>query len=479
MTAIVDFLNTVLWGYVLVYGLLAVGVYFTWRTGFIQFRHFAEFFRVITSSRATSSEGITPFQALTISLASRVGTGNLAGVAVAIYLGGPGAIFWMWMVALVGMATAYAESTLAQLYKVRNAESQYRGGPAFYMANGIGSRAMGYVFSVCLITSFGLIFSAVQANSISVAMEEAFSVPKLATGLVIGGLAGVVIFGGIRSIANVAEKIVPAMAGLYILVALFVVIMNITEVPGVLALIVKSAFGFEAAAGGFTGGLMVALLNGVKRGLFSNEAGMGSAPNIAAVAVPDPHHPSSQGMVQGLGVFIDTLVICTATALMILLSGAVDYAEGAPTGMALTQIALETHIGAFGPIFVGIAILFFAFTSIIGNYSYSESAMEFLGLGTRGPLMVLKVLVVLMVVWGSMQAVTTVFNFADASMAVMATVNLIAITILSKTVAKLTRDYFAQRRKGKEPVFRIREYPELGDGVDPTIWNRDVAAERS
>ncbi|MFG6518814.1 MULTISPECIES: alanine/glycine:cation symporter family protein [unclassified Sulfitobacter] len=477
MTAIVDFLNTVLWGYVLVYGLLAVGLYFTWRTGFLQFRHFAEFFRVVRSSRDTSAAGISPFQALTISLASRVGTGNLAGVAVAIYLGGPGAVFWMWVVALVGMATAYAESTLAQLYKVRNADGQYRGGPAFYMSRGIGSNAMGYVFSVCLIISFGLIFSAVQANSISVAMEEAFAIPKLVTGLVVGGFAGIVIFGGIKSIARVAEKIVPAMAGLYIVVALLVVVLNIADVPAMLALIVKSAFGFEAAAGGFTGGFMVALLNGVKRGLFSNEAGMGSAPNIAAVAVPDPHHPSSQGLVQGLGVFIDTLVICTATALMILLSGVVDYSEGAATGMALTQIALEQHIGAFGPIFIGIAILFFAFTSIIGNYSYAENAMEFLGMGKRIPLLVLKALVIAMVVWGSLQAVTTVFNFADASMALMATVNLIAILILSKTVAKLTRDYFAQRKAGKEPMFRIAEYAELGDGVDHTIWNSNVARE--
>ncbi|TDL79500.1 alanine:cation symporter family protein [Palleronia sediminis] len=475
MTAIVDFLNTVLWGHVLVYGLLAVGLWFTWITGFVQFRRFGEFFRVIAFSRETTSEGISPFQALTVSLASRVGTGNLAGVAVAIHLGGPGAIFWMWMVALVGMATAYAESTLAQLYKVRNAEGQYRGGPAFYMARGIGSRAMGYVFSICLILSFGLIFSAVQANSISVAMEEAFAVPRLVTGLGVGALAGVVILGGIRSIARVAEKVVPAMAGAYILLAVVVVGLNVTEVPGVLVLIVKSAFGFEAAAGGFTGGIMAALLNGVKRGLFSNEAGMGSAPNIAAVAVPDPHHPASQGMVQGLGVFIDTLVICTATALMILLSGAVDHSPDAPTGMALTQIALEGHVGALGPVFVAAAILFFAFTSIIGNYSYAESAMEFLGLGGRGPLMALKLLVVAMVVWGSLQAVTTVFDIADASMAVMATVNLVAIAILSRTVAKLTRDYFAQRRAGDEPVFRVAEYPELGEGVDRRIWNRETA----
>ena len=478
MNAIVDFLNSILWGYVLVYGLLAVGLFFTVRLGAIQFRHFGEYFRVIIGSSGTSASGISPLQALTISLASRVGTGNLAGVAVAIYLGGPGAIFWMWMVALVGMATAYAESTLAQLYKVRNADSQYRGGPAFYMANGVGSRAMGAAFSVCLILSFGLIFSAVQSNSISEAMSSAFDIPGIATGVVLAVLAGIVIFGGIRSIARVAEKIVPAMAGLYILVALYVLVVNITEVPAMLAHIVESAFGLEQAAGGFTGGIMAALMNGVKRGLFSNEAGMGSAPNIAATAVPDPHHPSSQGLVQGLGVFIDTLVICTATALMILLSGVVDHGPDGVTGMALTQNALSEHIGAAGPIFIAIAILFFAFTSIIGNYSYAEGAMEFLGLGGRTPLMVLKVGALAMVVWGAVQPVSAVFNLADASMAVMATINLVAIVILSGTVKQLTRDYFRQRAEGKEPLFRFEDHPNLDKGIDASIWNKDVKAER-
>ncbi|MCB5197983.1 sodium:alanine symporter family protein [Loktanella sp. TSTF-M6] len=478
MTLIVDFLNSILWGYVLVWGLLGVGVFFTIRLGFIQFRHFPEYFRVIIGSNNTSPSGISPLQALTISLASRVGTGNLAGVAVAIYLGGPGAIFWMWMVALVGMATAYAESTLAQLYKVRNADSQYRGGPAFYMANGVGSRAMGYAFSICLILSFGLIFSAVQSNSISESMTAAFGVPGIATGVGLAAVAGIVIFGGIRSIAKVAERIVPAMAGIYILVALYVLVVNITEVPAMFALIVKSAFGFEQAAGGFTGGIMAALMNGVKRGLFSNEAGMGSAPNIAATAVPDPHHPSSQGLVQGLGVFIDTLVICTATALMILLSGVVDYGPDGAQGMVLTQNALSAHIGAAGPAFIAIAILFFAFTSIIGNYSYAENAMEFLGLGGRMPLLILKVAAMAMVIWGAVQPVSTVFNFADASMAVMATINLVAIVILSGTVRALTIDYFKQRKAGKEPLFRFADHPNLDKGIDPTIWNRDVAAER-
>lgn len=476
MNAIVDFLNTYLWGYVLVYGLLAVGIMFTIRLGGLQFRHLPEFFRVILSSRRTSEAGITPLQALTVSLASRVGTGNLAGVAVAITLGGPGAIFWMWMVALVGMATAYAESTLAQLYKVRNADQRYRGGPAFYMARGLNAPWLGVIFALCLLASFGLVFSAVQSNAIADAMEAAFGFPKIAVGVAIAALAGVVMFGGIRSIAQVAERIVPLMAGLYLLMALVIIVMNITEVPAMLALIVRSAFGLEQAAGGFTGGVMAAMLNGVKRGLFSNEAGMGSAPHIAAVAVPDPHHPSSQGLVQGLGVFIDTLLICTATALMILLSGVVDYESGV-TGTELTQNALADHLGTIGPIFIAIAILFFAFTSIIGNYAYAENAMEFLRLGGRVPLTILKLAALAMVVWGAVQPVREVFAFADAAMATMATVNLIAITLLSGTVVKLTRDYFEQRRAGKEPLFRASQHPDLGRGIDGTIWNRDVEAE--
>lgn len=472
MDAIIGFLNTVFWGYVLIYGLLLVGLYFTIRLGAPQILHFAEMFRVILGSRSSNlADGISPFQALTISLASRVGTGNLAGVAVALYLGGAGAIFWMWMVALVGMATAYAESTLAQLYKVRGPEGMYRGGPAFYIARGLKAPWLGGVFSVCLIVSFGLVFNAVQANSIADAMEGAFGLPKIGTGIVVAAVAGVVIFGGVRKIASVAELVVPFMAVIYLALALLVVVMNLEAVPGILALIVKSAFGLQEAAGGVAGGVAAAMLNGVKRGLFSNEAGMGSAPNIAACATPDPHHPSSQGFVQALGVFIDTLLICTATAIMILLSGVMEPGSGV-TGAQLTQLALEAHIGAAGSWFIAIAILFFAFTSIIGNYSYAENAMIFLGFGGKPGFMALRVAALAMVVWGAYQSVATVFNTADASMGLMATINLIAIVALSGTVAKLTRDYFAQRKDGREPTFDAADYPELKDEIDADIWYR-------
>lgn len=473
MTTVIGFLNTIFWGYVLIYGLLAVGVYFTIRLRFQQILHFREMIRSITAAPAADRQGISPFQALCTSLASRVGTGNIAGVAVALVLGGPGAIFWMWMVALVGMATAYAESTLAQLYKVKDSrepDGVYRGGPAFYIARGLGLPWLGGVFSVCLILSFGLVFNAVQANSIADAMERAFGMPKLATGLAIAALTGVVIFGGIRQIATVAEYVVPFMAGIYLLVAIIVVLMNLGAVPGMLGHIVSNAFGLTEAAGGITGGIAAAMLNGVKRGLFSNEAGMGSAPNIAAAATPNPHHPSSQGFVQAFGVFIDTILICTCTALMILLSG-VYVPGGELTGTQLTQSALADHIGTAGPLFVAVAIFFFAFTSIIGNYAYSEMAMTFLGIGNKAGLTALRCLVLVMVLWGALQAVTTVFDLADASMGLMATINLIAIVALSGTVVALTRNYFAQREEGRIPRFSIREHPEMAKGVDSDIWS--------
>ncbi|AQZ95842.1 alanine/glycine:cation symporter family protein [Halopseudomonas phragmitis] len=469
MTWIIDTLNTLFWGYVLIYGLLGVGIFFTFRLGLLQFRYFGEMVRSILHARQSDASGISPFQALCTSLASRIGTGNLAGVAVALYLGGAGAIFWMWMVALVGMATAYSESTLAQLYKVRDAKGQYRGGPAFYISKGLKAPWAGSIFAICLIISFGLVFNAVQANSIADAMQGAFGLPKLWVGVVIAILAGLVIFGGLRSIARFAELVVPFMATAYVLVALVVLVLNITEVPGVLATIIKSAFGLEEAAGGVAGSVTAAMLNGIKRGLFSNEAGMGSAPNVAATATPAPHHPSSQGFVQAMGVFIDTIVICTATAIMILLSGALEPGSGV-TGTQLTQQALHEHIGAAGTYFIAFAILFFAFTSIVANYSYAENALIYLGVGNTLGMTILRLGTLSMVIWGAYQAVATVFDAADASMGLMATINLIAIVLLSGTVVKLTQDYMAQRKNGEIPKFKAADYPELKEKINTDIW---------
>lgn len=464
---VIDFLNNIFWGYVLIYGLLAVGVYFTIRLGFIQVVHFREMLRCVTGSDKSDKDGISPFQALTVSLASRVGTGNIAGVAVALTLGGPGAIFWMWVVALLGMATAYAESTLAQLYKTHGPDGMYRGGPAAYISRGLGLPWLAAVFSIALIIAFGLVFNAVQANSIAEAAATATGANKLIVGVAVAALTGVIIFGGIPQIARVAEYVVPFMAGAYLLAAIIVMIMNIDRVPGILSGIVLNALGLQETVGGVAGAVTAAMLNGVKRGLFSNEAGMGSAPNIAAVATPAPHHPSSQGFVQALGVFIDTILVCTATAVMILLADVIPSKD--LTGVNLTQAALYDHFGSFGPMFVAVAIFFFAFTSIIGNYSYAENAVVYLGGGKTG-ILVLRIAVMGMVIWGALQAVATVFNFADASMGLMATINLVAIVFLSGTVVILTRDYLSQRKAGVEPRFHIDKHPDIAPGVNHEIW---------
>lgn len=471
METIIGFLNNIFWGYILIYGLLAVGLFFTIKLKFIQFIHFKEMFKSVFDKDETDESGISPFQALTISLASRVGTGNLAGVAVALYLGGAGAIFWMWIVALVGMATAYAESTLAQLYKIKDENDQYRGGPAFYIAKGLKSPFLAVIFCISLILAFGLVFNAVQANSIAGAVGTAFNIDKMYVGYAIAALTALVIFAGIKGIAKIAEIVVPFMAIIYLLLAVYTMIANYELVPSVIATIIKSAFGLQEAAGGVAGGILAAILNGVKRGLFSNEAGMGSAPNIAAVATPTPHHPSSQGFVQALGVFIDTILICTATAVMILLAGVLEPGSGIK-GIELTQQALSVHIGEAGVYFIAIAILFFAFTSIIGNYAYAENALTYLGLGNKFGINLLRIATISMVVWGSYEKVQTVFDAADASMGLMATINLIAIVLLSGTVVKLTKDYLEQREKGLEPTFEAKKFPELKDKIDTSIWKK-------
>ena len=468
MTNAIDAINTVVWGYILIYGLLAVGIYFSIRLRFLQIFHFREFIRAVTRTPEKDSQGITPIQALTTSLASRVGTGNIAGVAVAVYTGGPGALFWMWVVALLGMATAYAESALAQLYKVNDHHGLYRGGPAFYISRGLKSPWAGAVFSVALLVVFGLVFNAVQANAIAESFSESFSLDRTQVGVALAVLSGIVIFGGIRNIARVAEVVVPFMAVAYLGVALWVLVANVDKIPDVLVLIVRSAFGLDQAAGGLVGGMTAAMLNGVKRGLYSNEAGMGSAPNIAAVAIPSPHHPSSQGFVQALGVFIDTILICTATGVMILMSDALQPGSGV-TGTVLTQHALAYHIGDHGKDFVALAVFFFAFTSIIGNYSYAEGALTYLNINNKPCLFILRALVLVFIVWGAREAITTVFDAADAVMGIMAIINLVGISLLSGLVVKLTRDYFEQAKHG-DPRFRLSDYPELKGQIEEEIW---------
>jgi AGCS family alanine or glycine:cation symporter len=395
----------------------------------------------------------------------------MAGVAVALTAGGPGAIFWMWLIAMLGLATSFAESTLAQLYKTKDDDGNYRGGPAYYMEKGLGMRWMGVLFSVFLIIAFGLVFNAVQANSIANAMHNAFGWEDTYVGVVVVLLSSVVIFGGIKRIARVAELVVPIMALAYLLLAMFVMVMNIEKLPAVLTLIIKSAFGLqEAAAGGLGYAIAQAMINGIKRGLFSNEAGMGSAPNAAASATPYPPHPASQGYVQMLGVFMDTIVICSATVAIILMSG--EYVpHGEVTGIELTQRALTAQVGSWGGIFVAVAIFFFAFTSIIANYSYAETNLIFLEHNNKKGLVLFRIIVLGMVMFGSMATLPTVWALADVSMGLMAIVNLVAIILLSGIVIKLAKDYNRQLDAGKVPTFDANDFPELKSQLEEGIWD--------
>ncbi|MGL4985465.1 MAG: alanine/glycine:cation symporter family protein, partial [Plesiomonas sp.] len=403
---------------------------------------------------------------------------NLAGVAVALTLGGPGAIFWMWLVAFIGMATAFVESTLAQLYTTKDEQGNYRGGPAYYMEKGLGMRRMGMLFSVFLIIAFGLVFNAVQSNSIAQAMHVAFGIPQIAVGAGLVVLTAIIIFGGIRTIARVAELVVPVMALVYLLLALYVVGINIEKLPDVIMLIIRSAFGWEeAAAGALAYTISQAMINGVKRGLFSNEAGMGSAPNAAAAASPYPPHPASQGYVQMLGVFMDTIVICTATAAIILTSGTLETAQGM-SGIDLTQRALSTAVGDWGAIFIAVAVFFFAFTSIIANYAYAETNLVFLEHKSTTGLALFRCLVLGMVAFGTLADLPMVWAMADISMGMMALTNLIAILLLSGTAIKLAKDYNEQLDSGKLPVFDVRKYPELHSQLEPGIWDDPEALKK-
>ncbi len=463
--SLIDTGNGVLWGSVLIYLLIGAGIYFTIRTGFIQFRSFGHMLSLIKGSRQGASGGISSFQAFSISLAARVGTGNMAGVAVAITLGGPGAIFWMWVTALVGMSTSFIESTLAQAYKVNNQDNSFRGGPAYYIEKGLGQRWLGIAFAICLILAFGLAFNGVQANSIAAALHTAFGTNNYWVGIILALSIAPIIFGGMRAVSKVAELIVPFMALGYLIVALYVIIINVHLLDEVFLTIIKSAFGIEQAASGALG---AAMMQGIKRGLFSNEAGMGSAPNAAATATTTPAHPAAQGYVQMLGVFIDTILICTATASIILISNSVS-GDPSLTGIALTQKALVSEVGDWGATFVAFAILLFAFTSLIANYSYGESNINYI-FKSKIAVNIYRIAVLSMVVIGAILDLPTVWALADLSMGMMAVINLTAILALSGTAFALLKDYESQRKAGKTPTFDRTNFPKLDRQMDKDVW---------
>ena len=397
---------------------------------------------------------ISSFQAFAVSVATRVGTGNLAGVATAIALGGPGAVFWMWMIALVGSATAFVESTLGQLFKKRHKDS-FIGGPAYYIQDGLHKKWMAYTFAILLTITFGLSYNSIQSNTICGAMHEAFGWDPVVVGVFLSALALIIVFGGIHRIANVSAMLVPLMAIGYFLLVVVIVIMNIEHIPHVLKVIVTDAFGLEQGVGGALG---ATIMNGVKRGLFSNEAGEGSAPNVAATATVS--HPVKQGLIQALGVFTDTLLVCSCTAFVILISGLYDVPE--LNGITLTQAALGSEIGSSGPTFIAVAILLFAFSSIIGNYYYGEANIRFMT--SSGTVLTIYRICSggVMVMFGALVSLELVWNLGDLCMALLTTCNLIAIVSLGKYVFRLLDDYRAQKRNGvKDPIFHKSQLPEI------------------
>ncbi|MBO4316557.1 MAG: alanine:cation symporter family protein [Prevotella sp.] len=468
-------LNDFLWTYILIGTLVGCGIWFTIRTRFVQFRMVGEMVRLLADSTVKNigQKHISSFQAFAVSVATRVGTGNLAGVATAIAIGGPGAVFWMWMIALIGSATAFVESTLAQLFKVRHKDS-FIGGPAYYIQRGLHKRWMAVVFAILLTVTFGLSYNSIQSNTICHAMNEAFGWNHTITGLFLVALSLAVVFGGIQRIAKVSSVIVPIMAIGYFILAAIIVIMNIDLLPHVFKTIVDNAFGIEQVAGG---GLGATMMNGIKRGLFSNEAGEGSAPNVAATA--SVTHPVKQGLIQALGVFTDTLLVCSCTAFIILISGL--YTTPGLNGIALTQSALQSEVGTMGPIFIAVAIFLFAFSSIIGNYYYGEANIRFL-LAKKEKEERSYVLFIyrlcsggVMVLFGALASLEIVWNLGDVCMALLTACNLIAIIALGKYAFRLLDDYRSQKRQGiKEPTFHSSQMPEIEKDLD--AWNKRLSS---
>lgn len=447
--------NDWIWTYILIVFLILSGLYFTFKSRFVQFRYFREMFRLLGQgvSGSNSKNSVSSFQAFCIATASRVGTGNLAGVATAVALGGPGAVFWMWLLALIGSASAFIESTLAQLYKEKG-EKSFIGGPAFYMEKGLKKRWMGILFAIIIIVTFGLVFNSVQANTIALAFNEIYGIGRIWPAIILTLFTLITIFGGIHRVAHVAGILVPIMAIAYILVALYILLANITLIPSLIHTILANAFGVEQFVGG---GLGATIMQGVRRGLFSNEAGMGSAPNAAATATVS--HPAKQGFIQALSVFTDTIVICSCTAFIILLSGL--PLDGSMKGIQLTQAALHNEIGAFGSQFIAFSILFFAFSSIIGNYSYCETNLFFISRHPAG-LQIYRLAVGGMVFFGSIAGLDLVWNLADLTMAIMTIFNLIAILLLGRIALKVLQDYSDQKRMGiKSPQFHAHSIPEI------------------
>lgn len=459
MEEIINSINDIIWSNALIILCMGAGIYFSLATRFLQVRYFREMIHLLFSSKA-STKGVSSFQAFTIAIAGRVGTGNIAGVATAIAMGGPGAIFWMWMIAFLGSASAFIEATLGQIYKEVK-DGQYRGGPAFYIEKGLGIKWYAIVFAIATIMSTAFLLPGVQSNNIASSIQSAFNIPTAITGGVVTALLALIIFGGVKRIGKVAEIVVPFMAGAYILMSLIIIGLNITKVPEVFSLIIRSAFDLEPAFAGIFG---MAVAWGVKRGIYSNEAGQGTAPHAAAAA--ETNHPVKQGLVQAFSVYIDTLFVCSATAFMILFTGKynvnnpdggflIENIPGVEVGPQYTQYAISAHFPSLGAGFVAIALFFFAFTTIMAYYYIAETNLSYLE--TKGnnkwKVWVLRLLILISVFYGSVKTAESAWALGDIGVGVMAWLNVIAIILLRKPAFKALKDYTAQRKAGIDPVF--------------------------
>jgi alanine or glycine:cation symporter, AGCS family len=474
---IVASLNGLVWSRGLIYLCLGVGLYFSIRTRFMQVRGFGEMIRLMFHNER-STAGVSSFQALAMSLAGRVGTGNIAGVATAIAAGGPGAVFWMWTVAFLGASTAYIESTLGQIYKEKDDQGRYRGGPAYYIEKAMGQKWYAWLFAFTTVIATGVLLPGVQANGIAAGMQNAFGIPAAGTAVFVVLLLAVIIVGGVTRIAGFAEIVVPFMAIGYVLMALVILALHVTEIPSLFLLIVRNAFGMDAAFGGMLG---LAIEWGVRRGVYSNEAGQGTGPHAAAAA--EVAHPAEQGYVQAFSIYVDTLLVCSATAFMILATGAynvqrpdgsliVNQLPGVPTGPGFTQAAVDSVVPGFGASFVAIALFFFAFTTIVAYYYMAETNIQYINRKLHRPwtTVVLKVAITASTAFGAVRSAGTAWDLGDLGVGLMAWLNIIAILILQKPALVALRDYEAQKRAGVTPTF---DPDKLGIG-NADIWRRDL-----
>jgi len=457
---VVGFMNDIIWSNWLVYLCLGAGLVFSVWMKFPQLRLIKDMITHLVSG-GDSKSGVTSFQSFAMALGGRVGTGNIAGVATAIGFGGPGAVFWMWLIAFLGAGSAYIESALAQVYKEEN-DGEYRGGPSYYIEKGLGHRWYAVLFAFSAVISCGFFLPGIQANSIASAFNHAFNIPTAVTGGIVAALLGLVIFGGVKRIGKVAEIIVPFMAIAYILVALDIIVVNIQQVPAVFSLIFSHAFSSRAATGAVVG---QAIMWGVRRGIYSNEAGQGTGPMAAAAA--EVSHPAKQGLVQAFSVYVDTLFVCSATAFMILITGSyniydqsreilVENMPGVSPGPAFTQASVDTFMPGFGGSFVAIALFFFAFSTLLAYYYYAESNIAYMTRGLKDKktfFLVTRVTLLVMTFIGSVNTAGAVWDLGDVGVGMMAWLNIVAILLLSKTGIATLTDYEAQKKQGIDPVF--------------------------